>query len=49
MDEKTDEGDNQHHQARQRIKVEADMRREAGDGDPGPDNLGVGLWRAQEG
>ena len=39
VDEKADEGDDQHHQARQRVEVEADMRREAGDGDPGPDDL----------
>ena len=49
VDEKADEGDDQHHQTRQRVEIEADMRREAGDGDPGPDDFGVGLRRAQEG
>ncbi len=39
VDEKADEGDDQHHQTRQRIEVEADLRLEAGHGDPGPQDL----------
>ena len=43
MNPKADEGDHQDHHQGQRVQIESDVRLEAGDADPCPEELGVGM------
>ena len=43
MDQEAHERDHHDHHERERIQIEPDLRLEARDADPGPENLGVSV------